>query len=79
MPDRSPNLISDVVKNLAELKQLPMHEQGLLLLKRLSFHFPKGQAFSGNNLSRQSYSINDVGSLATPASPRRRSRNQCCT
>jgi Protein of unknown function (Hypoth_ymh) len=65
MPDRSPNLISDVVKNLAELKQLTMHEQGVLLLKRLSFHFPKGQAFSGHNLSLQSYGINDVGSLAT--------------
>lgn len=65
MPSPSTNLISDVVKNLAELKQLTVHEQGVLLLKRLSFHFPKGQAFSGHNLSRQSYGINDVGSLAT--------------
>jgi hypothetical protein len=65
MPNPSPNLISDVVKSLAELKQLPIHEQGVLLLKRLSFHFPKGQAFSGYNLSRQSYGITDVGSLAT--------------
>jgi hypothetical protein len=65
MPDPSPNLISDVVKNLAELKQLPIHVQGVLLLKRLSFHFPKGQPFSPHNLSGQSYSTNDAGSLAT--------------
>jgi hypothetical protein len=64
MPVRSPNLISAIAPTLAELKKLPIHDQGVLLLKRLDFHFPS-QSFSPWNLSRQGHGMPDPGSLAT--------------
>jgi hypothetical protein len=64
MPERSPNLISAVAPTLSELKKLPTHDQGILLLKRLAFHFPR-ESFSPFNLSRQGYGMPDPGSLAT--------------
>src|SRR6266852_9255346 len=63
MSERFPNLISAVAPNLAELKKLPIHDQGMLLLKRLAFHFPR-ESFSPWNLSRQGYGMPDPGSLA---------------
>ncbi len=64
MSERFPNLISAVAPTLAELKKLPIHDQGMLLLKRLAFHFPR-ESFSPWNLSRQGYGMPDPGSLAT--------------
>ncbi|MBB6144309.1 hypothetical protein HNQ77_002261 [Silvibacterium bohemicum] len=64
MSERSPNLISAVAPTLAELKKLPIQDQGVLLLKRLAFHFPR-EPFSPWNLSRQDYNTNDPGCLAT--------------
>ncbi|MGA9672887.1 MAG: TIGR02391 family protein, partial [Terracidiphilus sp.] len=49
---------------LADLKGLPLHVQGILLLKRLAFHFPI-DSFSPWNLSRQGNGMSDPGSLAT--------------
>src|SRR5258707_9696176 len=64
MPEGSPNPISAIAPTLPKLKKLPIHDQGMLLLKRLAFHFPR-EAFSPWNLSRQGYSTADPGSLAT--------------
>jgi hypothetical protein len=41
----SPNQIDSVVRSVASFKELPLRDQDLFLLKRLSVVFPPGESF----------------------------------
>jgi hypothetical protein len=43
--------IAEIAPSLAELKKLPVHTQGILLLGRLARFFPKGKRFYKGNFS----------------------------
>ena len=45
MNSSSPFFIGIAALNLGFFKELPRHDQGVMLLKRLAYLFPRGQTF----------------------------------
>ena len=50
MNSSSPNHIDSTVSNLASIKELPLRDQGLFLLKRLALTFPPGGSFGSTGI-----------------------------